>query len=645
MLNRILNKLKRPNHTRKRLWNACLNYISKTFKTPYVLGFPESILIEPTNLCNLKCPLCPTGSGKTKRDKGFLSFKNFRKVIDDVGDYVYHLTLNNCGEPFLNKDIFSMISYAKGKGLTINLATNAQLIDRSCAGKIVDSGLDRIVISLDGATQESYERYKIGGSLQKVIDAIKFIRQARNEKTLATPSIEIQFIIMKHNEDEAEAVKKLAKTLRADRLVFKKLCDLHGIPEDLEGMEGLLPRRPADRAYKTEGGRVKWNSDREDKNFCAMAWNYPAVNWNGSLYPCCFNFESFNLGNVLESGFRTLWNARKFMVLRRNIRRSKSSLAVCSTCPVNFYDQLTWDVPMEDTAHTGYDARKLAEFCDYHPRFGAVADDIIASQYGMKDDRIIGPTNYYFFYNKLLNLVRSSISESSAVIDIGCGAGILADALTGRYKSYVGVDISAERIRQARARIKDKKALFTVADAGSVPCADSSFDAAVSIEVIEHLWDAELLIKEARRVLKEGGVFILTTPTGLWYENITWQLYRDPHLHEFSYRKLKELLERQGFQIKSLSGIGFKLPKIKIHPWLGSDVIKYIYSKIKRVDLKAGYGRPIVLQFNIMAFPLFDKLYFTAIGRHLWSWLVKFFGYLGARIPALSSNMVIICKK
>src|SRR4030042_5306919 len=166
---RIRNKINRPNHTWKRFINSTLNFISKSVKSPYVFGLPESIFIEPTNTCNLKCPLWPTGSGKMKRKKGFLSYENFKKIIDEIGDYIYYLTLTNYGEPFLNKNILKIISYAKNKKIVISALTNAQLIDKFYAAGIVDERLDNIIISMDGSCQTSYEKYRVGGKLCKVI--------------------------------------------------------------------------------------------------------------------------------------------------------------------------------------------------------------------------------------------------------------------------------------------------------------------------------------------------------------------------------------------------------------------------------------------------------------------------------------------
>jgi radical SAM protein with 4Fe4S-binding SPASM domain len=345
ILERIKNKINRPNHTLRRFINAGLNFLSQRIKSPYVFGFPESVFIEPTNICNLKCPLCPTGSGKIKRRKGFLSFENFKKIIDEIGDYIYYLTLTNYGEPFLNNDILKIISYAKSKKIIVSILTNAQLINRFYAAGIVAEKLDTIVISLDGSCQASYEKYRIGGELYKVIEAIKLIREERERKNSELPSIHIQFIVMKHNENEIQEIKDLVKELKADKLVFKKLCDLGGFPSHLKDMENYIPENSDYSAYRIEHDSIKWNTSKQDRNWCAMAWNYPAINWDGSLSPCCFDYESFfNLGNVFESSFKNVWNSKKFISLRRNILRDKSSIPICSKCSVNFYEDIIEEV-------------------------------------------------------------------------------------------------------------------------------------------------------------------------------------------------------------------------------------------------------------------------------------------------------------
>ncbi len=340
MLKKLIKRLRRPNSTWKRFGNYCLNYISKSLRIPYVLGFPEAIFIEPTNLCNLKCPLCPVGSGNNKREKGKLALDNFKKIIDEIGGYIYDLVLTNYGEPFLNPQILDMLYYAQEKRISTRLITNALLIDNVSAAGIVKSGLDRIVISLDGIDQETYSSYRIGGQLSKVIEAINLIVEAKNEQKKSLPLVYLQFIITKYNEHQMEEARDLAKKLKVDRLIFKKLCDLNGFPSSLSYLERYLPSNAAYRAYKIEGCAISYNTDKPDINFCPMAWNYPAVNWDGSLYPCCFDYGDLEMGNVFKDGFKNVWNNKNFIRLRSKISKNKNILPVCGKCPVNIYEDI-----------------------------------------------------------------------------------------------------------------------------------------------------------------------------------------------------------------------------------------------------------------------------------------------------------------
>jgi len=347
ILQRILNKARRPNHTWKRFWNSVLNFLSKSLKTPYVFGLPESILIEPTNLCNLQCPLCPAGSGKMQRPRGTLTLGNFKRIIDEIGDYIYYLLLCNFGEPFLNRDILEMVSYAKQKNIVTSIETNGQLINEAYALGIVQAGLDSVTISLDGTDQNAYEAYRVGGRVSKVIEAITLIRSAKEKKKSRLPLINIQFIPMKYNEHQIGEIKILAKQLRADKLIFKSLCDLHGFPKSLAYMEEYLPLQPQYRLYKLKDGNVVWNTDRADNNFCPMAWTSPAINWDGSLYPCCFDYDNLNMGNVFEWGFRKAWNSKRFLHFRRSIVKDKKNIPACAQCQINFYSETIKNIPLE----------------------------------------------------------------------------------------------------------------------------------------------------------------------------------------------------------------------------------------------------------------------------------------------------------
>ncbi len=233
-----------------------------------------------------------------------------------------------------------MVSYAKHKGIYVNIVTNAQLIDAACAAALVSVKLDNIVIAIDGASQESYEKYRIGGQLHKAIEAVEYIVAEKNRKKSALPLVDIQFMPMKHNEAEIGKIKELAAKLRVNGVIIKNLHYLASFPHGPEEIARFLPHNPAYCAYKIEGGLIKWNTFKKDRNFCPMAWNYPVINWDGGVYPCCFVCDSLELGNAFESGFGRVWNSKKFLGLRQAILKNKSLMFPCSECQVNFFSDM-----------------------------------------------------------------------------------------------------------------------------------------------------------------------------------------------------------------------------------------------------------------------------------------------------------------
>jgi len=150
-------------------------YYSKWTKTPHQWGSPISIAIEPTTSCNLRCPECPSGLRSFSRPTGMLDENFFQKTIDELHKEIFYLTFYFQGEPYLNPKFLEMVKYASDKNIYTSTSTNAHYLDDANAKATVESGLDRLIISIDGTTQESYKSYRIGGDLQKVIDGTKNI--------------------------------------------------------------------------------------------------------------------------------------------------------------------------------------------------------------------------------------------------------------------------------------------------------------------------------------------------------------------------------------------------------------------------------------------------------------------------------------
>ena len=165
----LLSKL-----TGKRLLNMAKlfssYYISKAISKPIHWGMPMSLEVEPTTSCNLRCPQCPSGLREFSRDTGMLSFSLYKNIIDEVHEELVWLVMYFQGEPFLNTQFLDFVRYANAKNLYTATSSNAHYFNDKIARETVESGLSRLIVSIDGTTQESYSKYRIGGQIEKVID-------------------------------------------------------------------------------------------------------------------------------------------------------------------------------------------------------------------------------------------------------------------------------------------------------------------------------------------------------------------------------------------------------------------------------------------------------------------------------------------
>src|SRR6187551_79511 len=211
--------------TLRRIWNASKvlssYYLTRLIKKPVQWGLPISISFEPTTSCNLKCPECPSGLREFTRPRGMLKKDFFFKTIDDIYKDILYLIFYFQGEPYLNKNFLEMVSYASSKGLYTATSTNGHFLTDEMARKTVESGLDRLIISLDGTTQEVYEQYRREGNIEKVIEGARNIVKWKKELKSKTPFVFFQFLVVRPNEHQIEDVKKLAKEVGVDEVRFK----------------------------------------------------------------------------------------------------------------------------------------------------------------------------------------------------------------------------------------------------------------------------------------------------------------------------------------------------------------------------------------------------------------------------------------
>ncbi len=197
--------------------------LSKLFKKPIVWGMPVSFSIEPTNHCNLKCPECPSGLGSLTRPLGLLKLNDFKKIIDEISKTSFYIQMFFQGEPFINKELLSMISYAQSKNVYVSISTNGHFINEKNVDEILNHAPNKLIFSIDGLDEESYQNYRVGGTFKQADEGLRIIVNRKKELKQKTPFIEFQFILMKQNEHQYKQVLEYGKDVGVDKVVFKTM--------------------------------------------------------------------------------------------------------------------------------------------------------------------------------------------------------------------------------------------------------------------------------------------------------------------------------------------------------------------------------------------------------------------------------------
>ena len=174
---------------------------------------PKKLAIDPTNHCDLKCPLCPTGLGDKTVSRGLMELNQFKSVIDHLGKWLQSVDMYSWGEPLLNKSFVKMMRHSATEHdiRTITSLHLNNLTDEQVEG-FVTSGLDKLIVSVDGATQEVYEKYRVGGDIEKVFTNMKRLMEAKKRHN-SKVNVVWNFLVMKQNEHQMDMAKKRAKEI------------------------------------------------------------------------------------------------------------------------------------------------------------------------------------------------------------------------------------------------------------------------------------------------------------------------------------------------------------------------------------------------------------------------------------------------
>ncbi len=317
--------------TAKRLTNALLIYMgfyfSRVFKLVNPWGMPISLSIEPTTACNLGCPECPSGLKQFSRDTGNLKAENFNRWLEQLAPTLSYLNFYFQGEPFIHNDILDFISKASLKGIYTSTSTNAHFITEKRAEEIVHSGLDRILISIDGTTQEVYEQYRVHGLLQKVLDGTKHLVEARKNHKSRTPHIIFQFLVVRPNEHQIEEAKQLANEYKVDEIRFKT-AQVY----DYENGNPLIPTIEKYSRYKRlSNGKFMVKSSLD--NHCWRMWSGAVVTWDGKVVPCCFDKDATHeMGNLSKEDFKSIWKGKTYSAFRKQLLKGRKEIDICKNC-------------------------------------------------------------------------------------------------------------------------------------------------------------------------------------------------------------------------------------------------------------------------------------------------------------------------
>lgn len=302
-------------------------YLSKWLKKPIQWGLPISITFEPTTSCNLRCPECPSGKREFTRPTGMLQAGFFRNTTDEIYKDISYLIFYFQGEPYLNPQFLEMVKYASSKNIYTATSTNAHYLDDINSKQTIESGLDRLIISIDGTTQETYEQYRIGGNFNKVIEGTKNIIRWKKELNSKTPHIIFQFLVVKPNEHQIKDIEALAKELGVDEVRFKT-AQMY----DYVNGNKLMPSIEKYSRYKKQSDGT-YRIKNKMQNHCWRLWHSTVITWDGLVVPCCFDKDATHqFGDLKKIKFAELWKSNEYTTFRASVLSSRSEIDICKNC-------------------------------------------------------------------------------------------------------------------------------------------------------------------------------------------------------------------------------------------------------------------------------------------------------------------------
>ncbi|MCX7012527.1 MAG: radical SAM protein [Candidatus Sumerlaeota bacterium] len=292
-------------------------------------GKPYVYVIDPTNFCNLRCRFCPTWKGTLPLPKGQIALADYEALLRQIKPYAFKVVLYNWGEPFLHKSIADIIRAAHEARVGTTISSNMNCLPRGLDEEIVKAGLDHLILSINGLSEETYQQYHEGGRFEAAIENVRRIVEAKRRRRSRTPHLEFQFLVFRHNEHEAAQVGEFSRALGCDSFRL-------AAPYVNETMKDeFLARNPAYVLDRYKEPAAPSARSREHARKCFWLWRAMVINWNGDVDPCCGKNALGPFANVLRDGLERAWNSEHYIAARRLLtgqRKEEDAETVCNAC-------------------------------------------------------------------------------------------------------------------------------------------------------------------------------------------------------------------------------------------------------------------------------------------------------------------------
>ena len=271
---------------------------------------PQLLMLETTNICNLRCPNCTNKDMQRKR--GFMEFDIYKKVIDECVTLGVNDLWITGGEPTLHSQLVDQVSYAKAQGIeSLALITNAQLLTPFLSGRLIEAGLDKLDVSIDAATPETYSKMRPPGNLKTVEDNLEAFIRLKSEMKASKPQVTVKLIKETRNANEVALFRRKWGGL-ADEIYISFLHNWGG---------AINKKEP-----KWRGGHKRYP--------CSWVFRRMYICWDGRVSFCCLDSEAKTiLGDIKRMSIKEIWHSQELRAIRQaHLDGDFSKISLCDKC-------------------------------------------------------------------------------------------------------------------------------------------------------------------------------------------------------------------------------------------------------------------------------------------------------------------------